>query len=301
MNPNQLPKITLEQWAALKAVVDEGSHAKAAEALNKSQSTISYLINRLNEQLPSPALTLQGRKATLTDVGALLYRYASNLLSMANACEDAAQFAASGWESQIRLTCDALTPMTHVMCALQHFSEQAPLTRIKILETSLSGTDETLFNHECDLAITPRVPPGFLGTPLTRIAMVACAHVDHPLSNMDRISEDELKTHRQIVVRDSGAKREQDAGWLGAMQRWTVSHFATSMDMVTSGLGFAFLPNHPIQPPIDAGTLDAPPLEIGATREISLHWVSANPVIGPGTSALKEAIEQRFIAAPGSR
>ena len=35
-------KITLDQWHALLAVVDEGGYASAAEALDKSQSAISY-------------------------------------------------------------------------------------------------------------------------------------------------------------------------------------------------------------------------------------------------------------------
>ena len=60
------PRISLEQWAAFKAVVDEGSFARAAEALNKSQSSVSYAIAKLNEQLPSPVLELYGRIAVLT-------------------------------------------------------------------------------------------------------------------------------------------------------------------------------------------------------------------------------------------
>ncbi|MGD8593829.1 MAG: LysR family transcriptional regulator, partial [Gammaproteobacteria bacterium] len=42
------PKTTLEQWAVFTTVVDEGSFAKAAEALNKSQSAVSYIIGNLN-------------------------------------------------------------------------------------------------------------------------------------------------------------------------------------------------------------------------------------------------------------
>ena len=50
------PRISLDQWAAFKAVVDAGSFALAAEALNKSQSSVSYAIARLQEQLPRPVL-----------------------------------------------------------------------------------------------------------------------------------------------------------------------------------------------------------------------------------------------------
>lgn len=290
-----LPKITLEQWAAFKAVVDEGSYAKAAECLNKSQSTISYAIARLNELLPTPALQVEGRKAMLTPAGQVLYRHASNLLEQAHATEQAAQYLAGGWESSLTLVTDGLTPMKKVLCALQAFSEVSPLTRIKVLETALSGTDEALFNRECQLAVVARVPPGFLGAPLMSVRMIAVAHRSHPLAQREMISETELKAHRQIVVRDTGTRREQDAGWLGAEQRWTMSHFATSIDTVKAGLGFAFVPEHRITDLLASGELTHLPLEIGGERFIPLSLIVTEPNhAGPATRKLEEVLKSAF-------
>jgi DNA-binding transcriptional LysR family regulator len=290
-----IPRITLEQWAAFKAVVDEGGYAQAAEVLNKSQSSISYAITRLNELLPHPALQLEGRRAVLTASGTVLYRYAKNLLEQAQATEQTAHYLASGWETSITLVADGLTPMTRVLCALQAFSSQCTLTRVKVLETALSGTDEAVLNRECDLAIMPRVPPGFLGDPLPMVRMLAVARNSHPLAKMISISEAELKTHRQIVVRDSGIKREQDAGWLGAEQRWTFSHFASSVDAVRRGLGFAFLPEHRISDYLTTGELVQLPLEIGAERNIVLSLVITSPShAGPATRALAKILAEQF-------
>lgn len=292
---NPIPKITLEQWAAFKAVVDEGTYARAAEALNKSQSSVSYAIARLNEVLPSPALEQDGRKAVLTATGTALYRYASNLLDQAHATEQAAEYLASGWESLVTLVCDALTPMPPVLCSLQEFSVLSPQTRIKILETSLSGTDEAVLGQGCDLAIAPRVPPGFLADPLMEVRMLAVAHKSHPLARMSLITEAELKNHRQIVVRDSGIKREQDAGWLGAQQRWTVSHFATSVDTIMAGLGFAFLPEHRVARYLKEGELVKLPLEIGSERRVPLSLIVTMPAhAGPATRALAKFLIQQF-------
>ena len=296
-----IPKISLEQWAAFKAVVDEGSYALAAEALNKSQSSVSYAITRLNELLPNPALQLVGRKAVMTNTGSALYRYAKNLLEQAQATEQAAQYLASGWETTVTLVTDAVTPMPEVLCALQQFSALSPLTRIKILETSLSGTDEAVLGHECDLAIMARVPPGFLAEPLCGFKMVAVAHRSHPLAQLASVSETELKNHRQIVVRDSGLRREQDAGWLGSEQRWTVSHFATSVDTVRAGLGFAFLPEHRVNADLVAGELVRLPLEIGGERHFSLSLVVTSPGhAGPATRALAKILKENF-SRDGSR
>src|SRR5690606_3220604 len=106
-----LPKITLEQWAAFKAVVEEGSFARAAEALNKSQSTVSYALARLEEQLPVAVFQRDGRKAELTEAGKVLYRQACHFLGQAGELERAAQYLARGWEAEVTLGVDAATPM----------------------------------------------------------------------------------------------------------------------------------------------------------------------------------------------
>lgn len=290
-----LPNISLEQWAAFKAVVDEGSYAKAAEALNKSQSTVSYAVARLNELLPTPALVLDGRKAVMTSAGEALYRHATTLLNQAYAMEQVAEYLASGWESSVTLVADSLSPMKTILCALQSFSESSPLTRIKVLETTLSGTDEAVLNRECELAIMPRVPPGFLGQQLMTVKMIPVAHVDHPLAKQENISEAELKSHRQIVVRDTGTKREQNAGWLGSEQRWTVSHFSTTIDTLIAGLGFAFVPEDRAIKLIEQGTLKHLRLAMGDERHIPLSLVIPQAEhAGPATKALAEKLQQSF-------
>ena len=56
-------RITLEQWRALVAVVDHGSYAKASEALHKSQSSVTYAVQKLESLLGVQAFEIQGRKS----------------------------------------------------------------------------------------------------------------------------------------------------------------------------------------------------------------------------------------------
>lgn len=76
-------KITLDQWQALLAVVDEGGYANAAEALDKSQSAISYAVQKIETELGVRAFSLEGRKAKLTETGQMLYRQAKVLVEEA--------------------------------------------------------------------------------------------------------------------------------------------------------------------------------------------------------------------------
>ena len=69
------PRVTLDQWRTLQAVVDYGGYAQAAEQLHRSQSSVSYAVSRLQDQLGVALLRVEGRKAQLTEAGeALLQR-----------------------------------------------------------------------------------------------------------------------------------------------------------------------------------------------------------------------------------
>lgn len=232
--------ISLEQWAAFVAVVEEGSYAKAAEALNKSQSTVSYAVSRVEESLGAPVLKVSGRKAQLTPLGEVMLRRAQQLIKDAKETEQLARCVAQGWESEVSIAVDVIFPMSKVLDALEAFNQQGKPTRIRVLETSLSGTDEVLLNGQANLVISPRFPPGFIGEQFASIEFLAVAHKDHPLNLLDTsFNVDELAHHRQVVMRDSGVKRNQNAGWLGAEQRITVSHFSTSVEVIKREIGRA--------------------------------------------------------------
>src|SRR5699024_10078999 len=134
------------------------SYARAAEKLHKSQSTITYAIQRLEFQLDVKIFTMQGRRAVLTDVGKVLYRRAMQLLEEAAALEKAAAELAQGWEPEIRLAADIAYPTWMLLECLDRFSSQRPTTRIELYETVLGGTSQALLEKQVDLAISPIVP-----------------------------------------------------------------------------------------------------------------------------------------------
>jgi len=286
------PRVSLEQWLAFKTVIDSGSYAMAAEALNKSQSSISYAIARLNEQLPQPVLILEGRKAVITDAGRILYRHAEQLLNQASQAEAVASSLALGFESEVTIAVDVLMEVGSLVCAFEEFSQEFPHTRIRVLETSLSGTTEALIEKTADLVLGSHIPPGFRGVPLLQVKMVPVAAANHPLiKNRESVSEVELRNMRQVVLRDTGTHREQDAGWLQAEQRWTVSHFSTSIKLLRSGLVFAFIPQEWIMDELAQGTLRRIPVDSSMDRIIQMHLMLSNhQASGPATKALHDTI-----------
>jgi len=182
---------------------------------------------------------------------------------------------------------------------LDRFAAEFPETRVELLETVLSGTDETLLQHQVDLAITPRVPAGFIGDALMRARFVAVAHPDHPLHQLGRpLVFQDMRRHRQLVVRDSGSRR-MDAGWLGAEQRWTVSHLSTSIRAAAMGLGFAWYPEEKIREELANGTLKRLSMEEGEERFADLYLVYAEAdYAGPAARRLNEPVKRYAIKRP---
>ena len=224
-----LPKISLDQWATLVSVVESGGYARAGEALHKSQSTLTYAIQKLEELLGVKVFEIRGRKAVLTPTGEVLYRRGKTLVDEAARLEHAAGELARGWEAELRIAVEILFPTWLLVQCLGAFSAERPDTRIELFETVLGGTDEALAARRVDFAISPHLPQGFLGDELMKIHGILVAAPSHPLHRLGRPATlEDLRQHRHIVIRDSGIQRTRSAGFLNE-QRWTVSHKATSL------------------------------------------------------------------------
>ncbi len=297
----KIPRISLDQWATLQAIVECGSYALASERLHKSQSTVSYAVAQLERLTGVPVFQLQGRKAMLTPAGEVLYRRGSRLVEEAGRLESLAQDLAAGWEAQIVLAVEIIFPTWLLLECLREFAAERPQTRIEWIESVLGGTSEALLEGRVDFAIGPSVPQGFLGERLMPVRFVAAAHPDHPLHHMDRdITMADLQTHRHVVVRETGARRSSTAS-LQTDQRWTVSNMASAIRAACMGLGFSWFPEEHIGAELAAGELRALPLREGRYRFGNLYLIFTDTdATSPGAKRLaqiiRSAVAQRLPA-----
>jgi DNA-binding transcriptional LysR family regulator len=293
------PRISLEQWRALQAVVDAGGYAQAAARLHKSQSAITYAVQKIEALLKVKLFEISGRKARLTGSGEVLYRRAKGLLEEAESLEGAGRHLAQGWESELRLAVEIIFPTWMLLRCFELFAQQRPETRIELYETVLSGTDEALIQRRVELAICSMIPQGFMGDALMPMRLIAAAHPEHPLHKLKRkLTAQDLRKYRQLVIRDSGSLRSRNAPWLGAGQRWTVSHKATQIHAAGMGLGFAWFAQDTIRTELEQGLLKPLPLREGAELFVELYLVYADrDYAGPGAQRLAGIIRDQVKAA----
>jgi len=288
------PRISLEQWRCLTAVVEAGGYAQAADRLHKSQSSVTYAVQKLERMLKVHAFEIQGRKAVLTGVGQMLYRRARTLLDDAGELERAARKASAGWEAEIGLAVEVLFPTWMMFDCLSRFGTESPQTRIEWLETVIGGTAEALQSGVADLGVAVRVPPGLSGEPLMAVNFVPVAHPGHALHKLGReITMRDLRKHRHLVVRDSSAQRDKKSELLEVEQRWTVTNMSTSIGAVSRGHGFAWLPQDKIRTELEDGTLKILPVRGGRVRTVQLYLMFADrDAAGPGTLRLAEIVRE---------
>ena len=298
--PTSHLRVSLEQWRALVAVVDHGSYAKAAEALHKTQSSVTYAVQKLQSALGVEAFTIEGRKSRLTPTGALLYGRARTLLDEAAGAEKAAGSLSAGWEAEIRIAAEVVFPNTILLRALDRFGSESPHTRIEVYESVITGTTDALVERRVELGIAGRIPPDMTGEPLLRARFLPAASPEHPLHRLGRpVTLRDLRAHRQLIVRESDIRRTTKVS-LEVAQRWTVSNMGTSILAAVLGYGFAWYSEEKIRDELQAGLLKVLPLREGGERFADLYLVFADREnAGPGLLRLAQIIREEVATECG--
>src|ERR1700759_4357837 len=127
-----LPKTSLEQWAVLAAVVDEGGCAQGAAARPRSQSAVSYAVSRLQEELGVSLLAIEGRKAVLTPHGQTLLQRARGILRDLGTLEQLARSLKQGWEAELTLVVDAAFPRERLLKIVAELQHLCPDTQMQL-------------------------------------------------------------------------------------------------------------------------------------------------------------------------
>ena len=97
--------------------------------LHKSQSAVTYAVQKMETLLGVKVFEVIGRKARLTPTGEVLYRRAKSLLEEAGALESAAGSFAAGWEPELQAR--GGDHFSHLAAArlFARFGEERPQTR----------------------------------------------------------------------------------------------------------------------------------------------------------------------------
>ena len=263
----QLPRSTIEQWGVLRAVVEEGGFAQAAEALNRSQSSVSYAVARLRDAVGVELLEQRGRRAVLTEAGAALLAQVAPLVDELKRVEQRGRSIGHGAPVRIRLLVDTLFPKTRLFTALQQFAALHPHAEVRLVET-VRLTLQEVVGDSYDLAVLVIEPEAIDADRIADIRLLAVAAEGHPLLAGHRpVTKAMLARHVCAEIRgyDEVIDRSARQG-----RRWSMSTVESATDAVRHRLCYGWLPEHMIRDELKEGPLRALPLNGGSVRHVPL-------------------------------
>lgn len=108
-------RVNLDVLLILDALEKHGSFAAAAESLFKTPAALSYMVQKLENDLSIKLLDRSGHRAKFTDTGKVVLEKGRVLLSAARDLEKQAIQIESGWEKELTIAIDGSFPF-HCCC-----------------------------------------------------------------------------------------------------------------------------------------------------------------------------------------
>lgn len=268
--------ITLEALHILDAIERRGSFAAAANELNRAPSSLSYQIQKLEQDLDIMIFDRSGHKANFTDAGKLILERGRAILSATEKLVNDATLLANGWELDITLAFDGIIPIANFFPLVEALGNVSK-TRVRLQEDILAGGWESLAADRADLLICPKIdtlPQDVKAEPLGTMEMMWVAASDHYVHKRSGEFDDEARQkYRAIAIADTA--RDQPAMSVNILEkqpRLTVTNFNAKCQALVNGLGIGTLPKHVAEPLIAEGKLKKIEDSQGIDMEIIMAW-----------------------------
>jgi DNA-binding transcriptional LysR family regulator len=276
-------KLTLESLEILDAIARLGSFGRAAEALDRVPSAITYAVRKLESDLDTLIFDRRGYRAELTPVGKVVLEQGRALLAQADALQSKIAQTASGWELELTIVLDAILPWHWLQPHVEAYLEDGCLAKMRINEETLAGTWDALLDGRADLIIgaSSDAPSGMgISTqPLFDLEFDYCVAPKHPLANAEEpLSNAQLQRHRAVAVGDSARHLPlRTSGLLSGQDSIVVPSMRAKVDAQRAGLGAGYLARWYAAPHLRDKTLVAKRVEERQPAgHVVVAWKSAN-------------------------
>lgn len=288
--------ITIEVLEALDAIERRGSFAKAADELNKATSAVSYIVQKLEEQLDIALFQRQGRRSVLTPAGRLVLAEGRKILNTTTALANKAKEVATGWEPRISIAVESLQSYPVFFAVINDFLNAHPTIEIDLCECVLNGGWDALEQGRVDLVVgSPGPVPlqkGYRAVPLGQsklVPVIASHHVQAGLASDHKAITAVLPKLRRIVTHDtSHVDVTRSEGLSDDGRKFYVQNIDQKVEAILAGIGIGHLPRQRIQKYLDSGALVTLNLKTESINESFLAWKLSNK--GKGMRVLSQLL-----------
>ena len=251
--------ISFDQVQVFLAVAEQGSFSAAARSLNRTQSAVTYAVQKMERQVGFALFDRSSYRPALTEAALALLPRARRVVEEMAAFRAQGRGIADGAEVELTLVVDALFPMARVLEALRAFSLRYPAVSTRLYVESLGASTALVLDGSCAIGL---LTSGFSESnlltrvPLLNVAMVPVAAPSHPLAQLrGPVPAEAVRKHVQLVLTDRAAGTAgRDHGVL-ATRTWRLGDLGAKHAMLLAGLGWGTMPAHMVEQDIREGRL----------------------------------------------
>ena len=139
--------MTNEQLRMFIAVAEQGSFRSAAEVVNKTQSTVSFAVKTLENELQLQLFSRDAYRSELTPQGEAFLPRAKQVVEQADNLKALGMQLAAGVEPEFTIAISGICPMQRVLTRIKTMIDVFPETDFNITVGHLSGIFEQLYQR----------------------------------------------------------------------------------------------------------------------------------------------------------
>jgi DNA-binding transcriptional LysR family regulator len=254
----------MDRFAELKAfclVANNGGFSAAARQLNVATSSVTRLVDALEQRLGAPLLNRSTRSITLTDSGRNYFDHASQILAALDEADDAAAGRDAEPAGVLRIAAPVTLAIRYIAPLLPELARRYP--RLE-LDMRLSDALTNMVDEAIDVAIrigNPEQQPNLIARKLASHTRHIVASPAYLATHGAPQTPDELSQRNCLLfaygasrstwrLRNADLATEVEVG--GSLH---VNNAEMLRQAALGGLGLTLLPTWLIQPDLDAGTL----------------------------------------------
>lgn len=289
----------LKYLQTFKTIIEEGSFTKAAEKLNYTQSTITFQVGQLEQELSIKLFERVGRRMMLTKAGEQLYPYVNDVLTSVSRLH-CFKNDLTEYKGILRigvgetLLCYRLPPV------LKKFHEHAPNARLFLQSMNCYDIRNELLNGTLDLGVFYENIGG-LGNNLTlfsfgsyTMALVASPEIKKKYP--DFITPNQSIPLPLIINESTCVFRQIFEQYLQkksilldhTIELWSIP---TIKNLVKSSMGISYLPAFSIQNELKSGELEEIETELTDTQLSAVCGYNSSKWVSPAMELFIQLIQ----------
>ena len=262
-------------------VADLGGFTRAASELGYSQSTVSFQIKQLEEELGTPLFERVRHTVTLTERGREVLMYAQQITKLEKEMKMSASSDMPA-EGLVRLTAPSSLAPILLGSAYPEFRRRYPGIALKIIEADTQEMFRLINHNEADIMLTLDnhiYSSEYILSYESQIGVHFIAQAGHPLADAGSVTLEEL-LRESFMLTERGMSYRRLLDEQLAARSLEITPVLESGNayqlcaLVAQGVGISFLPDHVTADAVSNGsvvTLNVPDMDITIWKQLLHH------------------------------